>query len=204
MFGMKQSGPHRRHLNFHLGPTSMPPGSRSLAAHAFRVHGEDSGQEDNPGATDEHEPNYGAGDQGGSFNPALDDGGMDPFANVEQPGDPQHDIRLAEFTDPDVDDTWDPPDQVETLRNPVVGFGGELYSGFGPAAIIGAEEQALIDNSPDWMSAGGPASLIGAEPSHAARMAAKRKAPAHRVVKHGPVGRVFEFLGIPWADRRRW
>jgi hypothetical protein len=34
---------------------------------------------------------------------------------------------------------WDPSEQAPTLRNPVLEFGGELYSGFGPAAVIGCD-----------------------------------------------------------------
>lgn len=34
---------------------------------------------------------------------------------------------------------WDPSTQAPTLRNPVLEFGGEMYSGFGVAPIIGCE-----------------------------------------------------------------
>jgi hypothetical protein len=115
--------------------------------HAHRFHGET----ELPGATSPDEPNYGAGDVGTSFDPNLvSTGGVDPFANASQPGDPgvaMDDAWQLDETSDDLEqayqplgpDPWGFAEQAPTLRNPEVDFGGEFYSSFGPAAIIGGE-----------------------------------------------------------------
>lgn len=97
---------------------------------------------------------YGAGDAGTGYHPDLMSAGMDPFANADF-GDEMDEIveAVKPFFDPadDVEQAylpegaWEPETRVPVLRNPIVhfgdevGFGGELYSGFGPAPIIGCE-----------------------------------------------------------------
>lgn len=92
---------------------------------------------------------YGAGDTGQEFEPTLEDGGIDPFANAvfDEPGLEPRDQRNArsqlERADlaPGGFDIFDPPERIPTLRNAVVDFGldDSFYSGVGPAAIIGCD-----------------------------------------------------------------
>jgi hypothetical protein len=150
---------HQPHGDTEFGAIAMqaaPPRKRA-ARRGF--HGDpesdlelDAGDPDDDSSS---EPNYGSGDTGEEFNPDIVMGGMDPFANVVQPGDPRDydgHIEVAhaldEFTDdlpqayqPAGRDYYDPPERVPTLRNPVIDFGfeHEFYSGFGPAAIVGCE-----------------------------------------------------------------
>lgn len=139
-------------------PTGIPPAHGRHGKHGKdRVHGEPDPAPDAGDSGDDtaNEPNYGAGDSGSDFAPDLETGGLDPFANVVQPGDgaaydgfAEPAFALDDYTDdleqsyqPVGPDPYDPAIRIPTLRNYQADFGFEpgMYSGFGPAAVIGCE-----------------------------------------------------------------
>jgi hypothetical protein len=127
---------------------------------------------DLPGGSLHEQDDYGQGDTGTGVNNVLGSGGgggVDPFQVAAFGGDEAAPSPTAEFeTDlvstnledlasnegenmsyqPADLDPFASPDQVPTLRNPVIAFGddmaGDLYSGFGPAAVIGDEDGCFL------------------------------------------------------------
>lgn len=144
-------------------PGTSGGGQKAHHGHAYgtrkprgpHMHGDDSeampdtaADAGDVGDNSSFEPNYGAGDTGSSLETSLDaTGGMDPFANVMQPGDPG--VDMGPVLDPgdiallnQVSDPYDVTTRVATLRNPKLDFGvdGRFYETVtGPAAIIGGE-----------------------------------------------------------------
>lgn len=103
---------------------------------------------------------YGRGDAGRSVDnnlrPGPGGGGLDPFRLATFGDDPADAIpydgsmdpswSLDDYTDdlaqayqPVGPDDFDFPEQVATLRHPIVDFGGEFYPFAGPAAVLGGE-----------------------------------------------------------------
>ena len=99
---------------------------------------------------------YGQADTGASFDTKLGpgNGGLDPFALASFGDDPADAIPydgtmdpawslddtaddLPQAYQPTGPDTWDFPEQVATLRHPLINFGGEFYPYHGPAAVFG-------------------------------------------------------------------
>ena len=123
---------------------------------------------DLPGGSLYEQDDYGQGVTGTGVNNVLGSsggGGVDPF-QVAAFGDDDTPSPIAEFTTDLVSanledlasdggenmsyqpadlDPFDAPDQVPTLRNPVIAFGdevaGDYYSGFHAAPIMGSEDE---------------------------------------------------------------
>lgn len=138
--------------------------SSNGAPPAQAASGDDSGDQDTGGGDSDigaEEPTYGAGDQGAHYEMPL---GLDPFSNTVAFGDDADQVQadleegiITGGTSGDIDemlanglfaeDPIDPPVQVPTLRNPKivfgVDFGGDYYSGFGPAAVIGCDTSMI-------------------------------------------------------------
>jgi hypothetical protein len=149
------SGPHSAHMNgesaqhsFHPRPGHAPRGKK------HGIHGDDPDMDptaEDLGDDSSMEPNYGAGHTGHYDNSLSESsGGVDPFAVAsfgfgEDWENMPDDWQLDDYTD-DLPQAYQPlgpdpynfPEQVPTLRHPVVHFGADFYHfSTGPAAVFG-------------------------------------------------------------------
>ena len=155
-------------LHFH-GDLSLVHGPGGVVTITHQPHGEDddaaaadaaeTGQDlameaDAVGDTNPNEPSYGAGDTGSTTELGFWDqnGGEDPFALLEYepvgraPYDHIETGMVDEMLKVTDEEDFDLPSRVPNQRNYQATFGldDRMYSGFGPAAIIGVEDDLAM------------------------------------------------------------
>jgi hypothetical protein len=138
------------------GDLSITHGASGAVTITHQPHGEDAGDEASPGAIDTNEPNYGSVEDYDAA--AINRGTMqlltyddtsegkydemywDP--SMQQPHDQETRAHMA----PTGSDVYEPPERVANSRNYAADFGlqDDWYSGFGPAAIIGCDEDLVV------------------------------------------------------------